>query len=134
MYLKINASRELFKNLYNDENPFPYQFIKIWPLLGYYACNEAKRSLLNTLQENIDFVISNNADKSFNFDQNDDDTEIIYLSRIGDASPDPWKTGRLSFTGDHSGRLSRNHTYFSRFIYLEGGTIHQCRTGYRWLI
>ena len=35
------------------------------------------------MQQDEDFIIRNIPDKTLNFDQNDDDTGIIYLSRIG---------------------------------------------------
>lgn len=83
LYSKINAQKEIFKNLYNDENPFPYQFKKIWPLLGYNQSSDAKSSLLRSLEEGKDYEIRNIPDKPINFDGFDDDTDILYLSRIG---------------------------------------------------
>lgn len=49
--------------------------------MGYYDVFKAKRSLLASLQEGEDFIIATDGSKTALFEQNQGDTEIIYLSR-----------------------------------------------------
>ncbi len=57
----INQSKmPLFKGfmqLEEEENPFPVPFNEVWKVLGYSVKAKAKKSLYQTFNENIDFII-----------------------------------------------------------------------------
>jgi len=64
-------------------NEFPYPFKNVWMLFGYYSPKEAKRSLYTSCEKGVDFIRSKDAPKKPIFDQNGDDPNFLYLSKVG---------------------------------------------------
>ena len=60
-----------------------YPFRKIWTLLGYYDVNKAKRSLYENCEINADYIIAKDGTKTVSFDQNEYDSDFLYLSEMG---------------------------------------------------
>jgi phage anti-repressor protein len=51
-------SIDLAATLYRDENPFPVDFDAAWKWCGYTRKNNAKRTLLESFEEGVDYQIS----------------------------------------------------------------------------
>lgn len=75
--------KKAFKDFFKSTETHPFPFNEIWEQLEYYEYRNAKRSLLDNLEEGKDFVFVTDNENSPQNGQNGRVSENIKLSKVG---------------------------------------------------